>query len=208
MTDKKRNPENIKLVGGRLCLDFVNTLDWRGTDHPQEFLNSYNDLILWCRHVGICTHQESKHMCQFADRSANDAKMVLNRAVKLRETIYRLFSAKIDKKDPANADLVVFNKNLARSMRESKITKLRDGYTWDINGNKMNLDWILNPIIRSAADVLVSNELNKVKACADLACGWLFMDVSRNQSRRWCDMKDCGNRAKASRFYNKKRTGK
>ena len=93
-------------------------------------------------------------------------------------------------------------------MRKSKITKIKDGYTWDVIGNKMNLDWILNPITRSAADVLVSNELNKVKACADLACGWLFMDVSRNQSRRWCDMKDCGNRAKASRFYNKKRTGK
>ncbi len=208
MTDKKRNPENIKLVGGRLCLDFVNTLDWRGTDNPQEFLNTYNDLILWCRHAGICTHQESEQLCQIAGRSPNDAKMVLNRTLKLREAIYRLFSAKIGKKNPANADLIVFNKNLVRSMRESKITKIKDGYTWDINGNKMNLNWILNPIIRSTADVLVSNDLNKVKACADLACGWLFMDVSRNQSRRWCDMKDCGNRAKASRFYNKKRTGK
>ena len=89
-------------------------------------------------------------------------------------------------------------------MQESQITKIRDGYAWDTTGNKTKLDWILNPIIRSAAEILVSNERKKVKACADSACGWLFIDVSRNQSRRWCDMQDCGNRAKATRFYKKK----
>jgi predicted RNA-binding Zn ribbon-like protein len=66
------------------------------------------------------------------------------------------------------------------------------------------LDWILNPLIRSAADLLVSDELKRVKRCGDPACGWLFLDTSRNKSRRWCDMSDCGNRAKASRFYKKK----
>jgi predicted RNA-binding Zn ribbon-like protein len=66
------------------------------------------------------------------------------------------------------------------------------------------LEWILNPIFRSATDILVSDELKRIKACADPDCGWLFIDVSRNKSRRWCDMQDCGNRAKASRFYKKK----
>jgi predicted RNA-binding Zn ribbon-like protein len=89
-------------------------------------------------------------------------------------------------------------------MRDSQIVKTKDGYAWDAAGNKTQLDWILNPIIRSAADVLLSDDLRRIKACADPACGWLFIDVSRNQSRRWCDMKDCGNRAKATRFYQKK----
>jgi predicted RNA-binding Zn ribbon-like protein len=89
-------------------------------------------------------------------------------------------------------------------MKDSKIIKSKDGFAWNPTGNKTKLDWVLNPIIRSAADLLVSDELKKVKVCSDRACGWLFLDVSRNQSRPWCDMQDCGNRAKAGRFYQKK----
>ena len=66
------------------------------------------------------------------------------------------------------------------------------------------MDLFLDPIIKSAADLLVSPELKRVKQCADDACGWLFMDKSRNNSRRWCSMKDCGNRAKAHRHYLRK----
>ncbi len=89
-------------------------------------------------------------------------------------------------------------------MKDSQITRTKDGYAWDITGNRTRLDWLLNPIIHSAAEILVSDERKKVKPCADSACGWLFIDVSRNRSRRWCDMQDCGNRAKATRFYKKK----
>jgi predicted RNA-binding Zn ribbon-like protein len=142
-----------------------------------------------------------------AERSNAEAKSVLNRAIKLRETIYRLFVASIAGRNPVKEDLTAFNKNLCQTMKESQITATKEGYAWDIAGNKMSLDWILNPIIHSAAEILVSDELKKIKTCADSACGWLFIDVSRNQSRRWCDMKDCGNRAKATRFYQKKQEG-
>ena len=207
MSDKKRRAGNIKLLGGRLCLDFVNTLDWRGTDTPQEFLNTFQDLVSWSRHVGICSRQETRKLFAIAERSDAEAKSVLNRAVKLRETIYRLFSESIADRHPAREDLTVFNINLSRSMKDSQIAVIKKGYAWDITGNKMKPDWILNPIVYSAAEILVSDELKKVKTCADSTCGWLFMDVSRNQSRRWCDMKDCGNRAKATRFYQKKQEG-
>jgi len=124
--------------------------------------------------------------------------------VQLLTTIYRLFSAAIAGHDPEREDLNFFNKNLSLSMKDSKIARADDGYSWDNSGNKTQLEWILNPIIRSAVDILVSDELKKIKMCADPACGWLFIDISRNQSRRWCDMKDCGNRAKAGRFYKRK----
>ena len=208
MTDKKRDAGNLKLLGGRLCLDFVNTLDWRGTDRPQEFLNTFHDLASWSRHVGICSRQETGKLYQMADRSDAKAKLVLNRAITLREAIYRLLAASIANRNSAKEDLTVFNKNLCRTMKESQLAATKDGYAWDIAGNKMKPDWILNPIIHSAAEILVSDELKKVKTCADSACGWLFIDVSRNQSRRWCDMKDCGNRAKATRFYQKKQIRK
>jgi predicted RNA-binding Zn ribbon-like protein len=207
VTDKKRDAGNLKLLGGRLCLDFVNTLDWRGTDSPQEFLKTYDDLIQWSRHAGICSLPESGKLSKMAEQLNAEAKKALNRSLKLRETIYRLFAAGIANQKPLNEDLAFFNLNLSRSMKNSQIVPTADGYAWDITGNQTNLDWILNPIIRSAAEILVSDERNKVKACADAACGWLFIDVSRNRSRRWCDMQDCGNRAKATRFYKKKIKG-
>jgi predicted RNA-binding Zn ribbon-like protein len=204
MTDKKRTAASLKLLGGRLCLDFVNTLDWRGADTPQEFLNTFDDLVVWSRHAGITTKTEARQLSLAADRAGSDAGQVLNRAIRLRETIYRLFSAAIAGHDPVEEDLNFFNKNLSLSMQHSKITRTDDGYSWDNSGNKKQLDWILNPIIRSTVDILGSDEVKKVKACADPACGWLFIDISRNRSRRWCDMKDCGNRAKAGRFYKRK----
>ena len=204
MTDPKRNAGSLKLLGGRVCLDFVNTLDWRGTDTPQEFLNTFDDLVSWSRYAGICSQPETRKLYKMSEQSEAEAKKVLNRARKLREAIYRLFTAGIANQKPLNEDLAIFNKHLSQSMKDSQITPTKEGYAWDITGNRTRLDWILNPIIRSAAEILVSDERNKVKACADSACGWLFIDVSRNRSRRWCDMQDCGNRAKASRFYRKK----
>jgi predicted RNA-binding Zn ribbon-like protein len=203
VTDKKRDAGSLKLLGGRLCLDFINTLDWRGTDTPQEFLNTFEDLVSWSRHAGICSQQECRKLYQMAEQSNAAAKKVLNQALTLRETIYRLFAAGIANQNPRKEDLAIFNENLSRSMQDSQISLTKEGYTWNITGNRSRLDWVLNPIIRSAAEILVSSERKKVKACADSACGWLFIDVSRNQSRRWCDMKDCGNRAKATRFYKK-----
>ena len=204
MADKIRNAGNLKLLGGRLCLDFINTIDWRGTDSAVEFINTYQDLIVWGRHVGMCSHKDSRHLKMQAERSIADARKVQRRAFTLRETLYRIFSNISRNKNPLKKDLVDFNHYLSGSMLDSQIIRTKNGYTWDTNGDKSRLDWILNPVIRSAAEVLVSDELQNIKSCADPACGWLFLDISRNKRRRWCDMQDCGNRAKASRFYRKK----
>jgi predicted RNA-binding Zn ribbon-like protein len=121
----------------------------------------------------------------------------------LRETLYRIFSAISQNKNPSKEDLTCFNQQLSASMQASQIVRIKDGYNWDTTGDKARLDWIFNAIARSAAELLVSAELQNVKSCDDPACGWLFLDTSRNKRRRWCDMQDCGNRAKASRFYKK-----
>jgi len=206
MTDKKRNAGNLKLLGGRLCLDYINTLDWRGTDTPVEFLNTYDDLVVWGLHAGVCNYQDSRRLSTLAEQSVTKAHEVRRQAVELRETIYNVFSAIIRNLNPSKKDLADFNKHLSRSLRDSQIVRTKDGYTWDTTGNKARLDWLLNPIIRCAADLLVSDECQNIKSCADPACGWLFLDISRNKRRRWCDMQDCGNRAKASRFYKKKQS--
>ena len=205
MTEQKRHSGNLKLLGGRLCLDFINTLDWRGTEKPVEFLNTYPDLVVWSRHVGTCSPAETRQLTKMAIGREAKARQILKKAVGLRETIYRIFAAISQNKNPAPKDLAGFNQYLAGSMHASQIVRTKDGYSWDTSGDKARLDWIFNPIVRSAAELLVSAELQNIKSCADPACGWLFLDTSRNKRRRWCDMQDCGNRAKASRFYRKKR---
>ena len=206
MNEKKKTICDLKRLGGRLCLDFINTLDWRGARQPVEYMHSYEDLALWSRCAGVAGESEVAALLQTARADAAKADRIVKGAVKLRETLHRIFYAIIQGRAPAPGDLTAFNTSLSKTMKHSRIVAVKDGYMWDSNHDKGALDWVLNPVIRSAADLLVSSdELKRVKTCLDTACGWLFLDTSRNQSRRWCDMKDCGNRAKASRFYQKRR---
>jgi predicted RNA-binding Zn ribbon-like protein len=153
--------------------------------------------------VGAITDDEAQKASHRANRKPGEAGSAHRRAIELRETVYRIFTIILEGQSPAREDLALFNNYLSEAMTRSRIVKTRGGYHWDMTADKENLDWILNPVIRSAADLLVSEEIRQVKRCADPTCGWLFLDISRNRSRRWCDMADCGNRAKASRFYKK-----
>jgi len=202
---KKRVAGNIKLSGGALCLDFANTVHCYGCADLGEYLNTYHDLVAWSRHVGTISDDEAKTLSRRAAGHPAEAKSAHRRAIELREAIYRIFTITLKGQSPAREDLEVFNNYLAEAMMRSQIVKTQEGFYLDMTGNKAKLDWILNPVIRSAADLLVSEEFRRVKKCADPICGWLFLDISRNRSRRWCDMRDCGNRAKAGRFYKKKK---
>ena len=205
MTDREESTWHVALIGGRLCLDFANTVDWHASERPGENLKTFDDLLKWGQHVGIMTKRDARTLGYMGANSPSEAEMVLKQAVDLRETIYRIFSAVTAGSLPSDEDLATFNENLSRASLRSRMVKTRDGLSWDWSGGKDTLDWMLNPVIRSAADLLVSDDLKRVKRCADPQCGWLFLDGSRNKSRRWCDMKDCGNRAKASRFYQRKK---
>jgi predicted RNA-binding Zn ribbon-like protein len=202
---KKRDAGSIKLIGGALCLDFVNTVHFYGGADPGEYLNTYHDLVAWSRHVGTITDDEAKTLSRRAAGNPAEARSVHKSGIELREAIYRIFTISIEGQSHAREHLAVFNDYLAEAMMRSQIVKTQGGFFWDMAGNKAKLDWILCPVIRSAAELLVSEKFRRVKKCADPICGWLFLDISRNRSRRWCDMRDCGNRAKASRYYKKKK---
>ena len=188
-----------------LCLDFANTLQWHASENPQEHLNSYKDLMDWGYKKGILSETDVRKLNKEMGRNPAASEKVLKHAIELREAIYRIFSAVAADGRPNEGDLSILNRDLAKTMAQSRIIPIKDGFTWDIKGNKDELDWMLKPIVRSAAELLTSDDLDRVKECADdQGCGWLFVDRSKNRSRRWCDMKDCGNRAKAKRFYKRK----
>ena len=159
---------------------------------------------LFCSFCGK-NQKEVQKLNKKAEGNPVTSEKVLKHVIALREAIYHIFSAVAAGHQPEDVDLKILNRDLAKAMGQSRIIAINDGFTWDTNGDKEEVDWILKPIVRSAADLLTSDELDRVKECADdKGCGWLFMDRSRNRSRVWCDMKDCGNRAKARRFYKRR----
>lgn len=204
----KRNAGRIKTVGGALCLDFVNTVHCYGCSDRGEYLNDYPDLVAWSTRVGTITEDEAESLTSRAARHPSEAESAHRRAIELRDVIYRIFTITLEGRSFEQEDLAVLNDYLVGAMQRSRIVKTEHGYYWDMTADKTNLDWILSPVVRSAADLLVSEKFRRIKKCADPVCGWLFLDISRNRSRRWCDMRDCGNRAKASRFYKKHKGAK
>ncbi len=197
--------EKIRFNLGKLCLDFANTAQWHASENPHEKLRSYQDFVDWSRKEGLLSEADAQKLMEKAANDPIASANALKRAIELREAIYSILSSVAASKFPKKGDLEILNRNLAKTMAHSRIIPTQSGYICDINGNKEELDWMLKPIVRSTAELLTSNELDRVKVCADdRGCGWLFLDKSRNRSRRWCDMKDCGNRAKAKRFYQRR----
>jgi predicted RNA-binding Zn ribbon-like protein len=201
-TDKYARP--LHLDEGWLCLDFANTIEWRASDQPTERLNDYADLVSWAQKKGILSDAEVQHLVQNAKVHPAQASAVLNQAIILRETVYRIFSAVVAGRSLETADLDALNAALSQAMVQLRIVQTPAGFVWDWDGGEDTLDQILWPVVRSAVDLLTSKELERVGECADhQRCGWLFLDVTRNRSRRWCTMELCGNRAKVRRHYQR-----
>jgi predicted RNA-binding Zn ribbon-like protein len=192
-------------VGNRLCLDFTNTIDDRYREQKDELLTSYQDLVAWSQQAGVVTDREARHLLEEAQRRPEEAEVVRQTAVNWRETIFRIFEAIAGETDPAEKDVQQFNVALAEAMSKARIVSGERHYTWDWTEKENALNWILWPVLRSAADVLTSEEVHLVRQCASESCSWLFLDTSKNHSRRWCDMQNCGNRAKVNRHYERKK---
>jgi predicted RNA-binding Zn ribbon-like protein len=199
-------PRDWKMVGGELCLDFANTADWHASDTPQERLGGYEDLVSWGRHAGILSEGETRRLAHRASTHPKGAEKALRKAIALREAIYRIFRALAVHALPPAGDLDLLNEALAEALPNLKVARRGSDFVWEWAGVGDSLDGMLWPILRSAAEVLTSEKRTRLGQCADdRGCGWLFLDTSKNRSRRWCDMEDCGNRAKARRHYLRER---
>ena len=196
----------FKPVGGALCLDFANTVNWRGTDTPKELLTSYEELLIWAKYMKVLNEKEYIALLHAVSQSPDQAMSIYNRAIALRESIYQIFSAISQEELPKKVDIDALNEELSIAYNHFKLQYSEHRYSLEFRNDRVELDQILWFIAKSASDLLISDKLNKVKKCISEECGWLFLDMSRNQSRRWCDMKTCGNRMKARGFYERTTT--
>ncbi len=194
----------FEFTGNHLCLDFTNTVNDRSTS-PRELLNSYSDLVLWSQEAQILTEEEAGRLREEATHRREEAQKVLQRAIDLREGLYRIFFAAARGSSPEKSELSTLNTEFSEAMSRACIVPTKDSFALDWIDKEKALDRMLWTIVRSAADLLTSKGLDDVRVCAADDCRWLFLDTSKNHSRRWCDMKSCGNRAKVRKHYTQKK---
>lgn len=189
------------LVGGRLSLDFVNS-EGGERNGPPEWIDDYGSLLAWWEHAGVLDAAARRALEAAGAERPAEARDVARRAIALREALYRVFVAALDGDDPGRDDLARVDAELRSALAHLRLVPDPEGWRLAFD-DEASLERGLWPIARDAADLLSSDELDRVKECSGRDCSWLFLDESRNRSRRWCDMAVCGNRAKVRRHYER-----
>lgn len=197
--------EGYDFTSGSLCLDFVNTA---ATHEPVtgEDLHSYAHLVEWARQAGIIGDETVAALRTQAAEDRTAATALYTDAVMLRETIYRLLTAALGEHPSDESDLETFNVALTATLQNARVAHDDEGFYRMWREDVLPLDRPLWPVLDAAAGLLISpGVLNRLRHCDGQRCDWLFIDNSRNHSRRWCSMSGCGNRAKARRSYARRK---
>jgi predicted RNA-binding Zn ribbon-like protein len=195
---EKTKLHQFDLCGGHVALDFVNTLSQRLSETPREHLTDYEELLGFAEQSSVIANAERRRLAKWGRAHEVQAERIRVAAVELREALHGLFTGVADSRRLRPSDLAVLN----RWIRQSE---LGESLSWQWAAGADAPDAFLGPIVRSAVDLLTSPRAARVKVCEADDCAWLFHDASKNGSRRWCDMNQCGNRVKARRFYERTR---
>ncbi|MCI0414163.1 ABATE domain-containing protein [bacterium] len=198
--------DRFELLGGILCLDFVNTIHEYGAVDPREELHSFDDLVAFGNQAGAITIRQAAKLLKRASSNPAMAARTLAAARECRLALYHLFSAIAGGKHLPARDLHFLNRQLSRTFQNLRIRSKGDEVDWSWEEGNPKPERVLWPIIRSGTELLTSTDRRLIRECGSQTCTWLFLDRSKNRTRLWCDMKTCGNRAKWRRYYNKHKT--
>lgn len=184
---------------GWVCLDFANT------GIVAHGLTDVSGLIGWAREIGLLSEDEADRLIREAEERPNEADLAVTEARRLRALLHRVFGAIAEVSSPSDDDLQAFNLRLTEALSQLHLVPTETGYVlgwteWSA------VDCVLWPVVKSGADLLCSEQIDRVGQCAADDCDWLFLDTSKNRSRRWCRMDRCGNRAKVRRYLERQRS--
>jgi predicted RNA-binding Zn ribbon-like protein len=195
---------DFDLDAGIVALDFANTLEGRYDPQQTEQLHDYRDLLDFSLQTGTLDQASADRLAAAVAEAPQLAERQLHHAKMLREAIFSVISAVAAGREPDAEQLGALNAFHQRAMSRGKLVQVVDGFEWSWE-NDDALDRPLWPLARSAVDLLLTGDRRRLRECAADDCGWLFYDTSRNQSRRWCSMQSCGNRAKVQQFRERQR---
>lgn len=186
-----------------LCLDYANTLSWRGSAAPAEMLSGFGDLLRWVTDSARLPARAIEAVGDWGREHPEAAAALFAEAILLREVIYRSFAALAAGDAVAAADLAALNEALAGTPTRARLARWERGYAWAAAPIGVSASGLLTTVLWSAADLLTRVDHRPLRRCANDQCLWLFLDHSKGGTRRWCDMTSCGNRAKSRRHYLK-----
>ncbi|MFI1488286.1 CGNR zinc finger domain-containing protein [Streptomyces sp. NPDC020747] len=174
--------------GGRVCLDFTNTLRRRWRAIPEETLRNSGDLVLWL--------QEASLLAPGTPDPADAAVLASGR--RLRETIDRAVLAVADGRLPASIDVTLLNRSAAEAPQPALQIAIKDGHLEPTGTTSLATDptVALALVAQDAVELLLSAEIRRVRVCGADQCALRFLDRSPAHNRRWCSMSRCGNRTK------------
>jgi predicted RNA-binding Zn ribbon-like protein len=200
-----RTVSTVPLEGGHLALDFVNTVGGLRNEPPSprdELLETYEDLVVWCVRLGVISEADGRKLRRAAARDEKGARRALRRARELRELLYATFRPLADGAEPP-AELLERLRDADRdALANAQLVPGGDAMRWTWPPHRA-LDDPLRPITHAAVELLTGGPLEHLKICGN--CRWLFLDQSRNHSRRWCSMNECGTQMKQRRFVERRR---
>ncbi len=208
MRDIPRADHDFEFVGGSVALDFANTLGGMHTSPTHEHLVEYKDLVEFARSATTLSRAEARRLTDEGARQPVRAAAALRRGIVLREAIWRVFDAFATNARADATDLAKIQEEELAALKHARFAQAGSdiAYHWS---DELTLDRPLWDIARAAAELLRSKgDLGRVRECGSDTCEWLFIDRSRNHSRRWCDMNDCGNTAKVRRYRQRSRASR
>lgn len=211
-----------KLIGGRLSLDLVNTVSWPGTRREHDWFDPPENITLWAAAAGLVDDRARRRLDQhwFRHRPSQNTgpdprpdghgksqgahptgladQVSAVRAI--RQTLRHALAPWARGESPSRRAIRDLNQVLATAGERRLVDPESLAWTWD---EPTTLEELMAPVIHDAAEVLTSVDPRRIRHCP--SCDWLFHDTTRNASRRWCDMADCGSRDKALRYYHRRK---
>ncbi len=184
-----------------LCLDFANTNAAGRKGDGADSLGCLGDLAAWLEKNAVIDAARAKSLKRLERTEPAKADRLLNRARRLREAVYKLMSDAAAEKSANPAGIDALSREAVAATKALSIQHTEGAYRWEVTDPSPEA--ATSAIALSAAALLTGPDLHRVRECGNETCGWLFLDNSKNQSRKWCEMSSCGNKMKARRHYAK-----
>jgi predicted RNA-binding Zn ribbon-like protein len=191
----------FQFVSGSTCLDFVNTVSWPSLDN--ERLVTFDDAVQWAVSARLLRTADQRRLRSVASRNVRAARGELLALRKVRALLRAIFTPLALGRKARPADVRAFNRALRNTLREVQVVARRQTFAWSPELRWADRQSIRRAVVWDAAKLLTSARLHRLRKCANPACGWVFLDESRRNNRRWCSMEGCGSRAKARRYYDR-----
>jgi len=191
---------SIARIGGHIALDFANTAGWHASDEQSEHLSSYVEWLAWVRKSGLLPPAWMAELEAEGARHPARATRALTQVIELRELVYRVFAAIARDRAPSAADLSRLHRACIAALGAAEPHWERGQLSLHWPHPQADLLGPVHPLMLAAGELLNSASLARLRQCGNNPCGWLFLDQSKNGSRRWCSSTECGNATRVRRF--------